>query len=81
MVEAVGATYFAADSRQVMQLLLSEQFRSLRSDDPQMPYLTQCLVRICSALKQDFVPFLQHIIPNLLASAAVEAFVVPPSRP
>jgi hypothetical protein len=60
-----------------MQLLLSEQFRTLRADDPQLPSLWQSLGRVCHALRQDFVPFLEHIIPGLLTSAANEnAFII-----
>jgi hypothetical protein len=63
---AVGKDKFAADAHEVMEHMAASQ---VAADDPQAEYITKAWPRICQCLGQDFVPYLQYVMPGLLASA------------
>jgi hypothetical protein len=44
----------------------------LEPDDPQIGYMLQAWARICSVLKQHFIPYLGVVVPPLLRSAALK---------
>jgi len=68
---AVGKEKFFQDAKEVMELLLKTQTAQLESDDPQVSFLLQAWARICKCLGQDFVPYLNIVMPPLLASARI----------
>lgn len=57
---------FAADVMPVMASMV-EASRGGLSDDPQKAYILKAWVRIAKALGASFVPYLEHVIPPLLA--------------
>ena len=63
---AVGKEQFAADANEVMEHMAST---AVAPDDPQAEYITKAWPRLCQCLGQDFVPYLEHVVPGLLASA------------
>eukprot|EP00455_Lapot_gusevi_P047330 TRINITY_DN6380_c0_g1_i1.p1 TRINITY_DN6380_c0_g1~~TRINITY_DN6380_c0_g1_i1.p1 ORF type:complete len:955 (-),score=344.36 TRINITY_DN6380_c0_g1_i1:235-2901(-) len=69
---AVGDQIFNADALEILQILLNTQSRGLSNDDPQYSYMVQALARICDCVGEAFIPFLEHVIPPLLESAAAE---------
>jgi len=68
---AVGREGFKDDAHEVMAMLMMTQGAGLESDDPQLLLTLDAYSRICGCLKQDFAPYLDHIMPGLLRSAAM----------
>jgi len=66
---AVGKEKFYQDAKDVMELMVKTQSAHLEPDDPQVSFLLQAWARICRCMGQDFVPYLQFVMPPLLASA------------
>ena len=64
---AVGKEKFAPDAHDVMVMMSQTQFKG---DDPQTEYIVNAWPRICKCLGPDFVPYLEHVMPLLLESAA-----------
>lgn len=69
---AVGKEKFAPDAKEIMELMIRTQSSNLEPDDPQVSFLLQSWARICRCLGQDFVPYLPHVMPPLLASAKLQ---------
>eukprot|EP01087_Luapelamoeba_hula_P021903 TRINITY_DN773_c0_g1_i1.p1 TRINITY_DN773_c0_g1~~TRINITY_DN773_c0_g1_i1.p1 ORF type:complete len:1105 (+),score=203.93 TRINITY_DN773_c0_g1_i1:1361-4675(+) len=69
---AVGKDKFMPDAKDVINALLITQQSKLESDDPQISFLLQAWARICKAIGQDFVPYLDVVIPPLLGAASQE---------
>ena len=70
---AVGAQAFAADAKEVMDLLLAQQEGlELEPDDPQISFMLQACGRICKCLGPQFQPYLPFVIPPLLRSAQID---------
>lgn len=69
--QAVGKDRFLNDAREVMETLLQVQ-RTGALNGPEVLYVTQSCVRIGSVLGNDFVPYLQHVIPPLIAQAQIK---------
>lgn len=67
---AVGKEKFLADAKAVMELMHNTQSQ-LAADDPQVSFMLQSWTRICQCLGQDFVPYLELVMPPLLASAKI----------
>lgn len=76
--QAVGASKFRPEFAPVMDSLLRMlAAESLPSDDPLHNEIVTACTRICHAMKEEFVPYLPSIIPNLLKSARInDAFVI-----
>jgi hypothetical protein len=70
---AVGKQKFGPDALQVMEAMTIAQQHKLEDDDPQRSYMLQAWARICKCLGQDFVPFLDHVMPSLLEACASQA--------
>jgi len=68
---AVGKERFFKDAKDIMDLMMKTQTSKLEADDPQVGFLLQSWARICRCLGEDFVPYLPHIMPPLLASAKI----------
>ena len=64
---AVGKEKFAPDAHNVMEMMASTV---VKGDDPQTEYIVNAWPRICKCLGADFVPYLEHVMPPLLDSAA-----------
>ncbi|KAF7819275.1 importin-5-like [Senna tora] len=66
---AVGKDKFREDAKQVMDFLMSLQQSQLESDDPTASYMLQAWARFCKCLGQDFLPYMNIVMPPLLQSA------------
>lgn len=69
---AVGKEKFAPDAKEVIEIMLATQNSITEADDPQTSFLLQSWARICRCLKEDFVPFLPHVMPSTLKSAKLD---------
>ncbi|KAL4452685.1 hypothetical protein ABPG75_008347 [Micractinium tetrahymenae] len=73
---AVGKERFGNDAKGVMQYMQQVQQAGLDSDDPLSSYMLQAGARICKTLGQDFLPYLQLVMPPLLAAAQLKPDVI-----
>lgn len=69
---AVGKDKFRQDAKDVMEVLMRTQQGALDPDDPQVSFLLQAWARICKALGLEFIPYLEIVMPPLLASAKLD---------
>eukprot|EP00741_Cyanophora_paradoxa_P006672 tig00001030_g6453.t1 len=69
---AVGKAKFLPDAKEVMDLLMRTQAEPMAADDPQVSYMLQAWTRICRCLGDDFIPYLQVVMPPLIASAELK---------
>ncbi|ORZ27705.1 importin subunit beta-3, partial [Lobosporangium transversale] len=69
---AVGKDVFGPHSQEFVKLLVQAQTSLTELDDPQASYLLAAWARICKVLGQDFVPYLDTVMPPLLTSAALK---------
>ncbi|XP_065851907.1 uncharacterized protein [Euphorbia lathyris] len=69
---AVGRDKFRDDARQVMDVLMSLQGSQLEADDPTTSYMLQAWARLCKCLGQDFLPYMNVVMPPLLQSAQLK---------
>lgn len=68
---AVGKEKFYADAKEIVQVLYAAQQTPMEPDDPLISFLLQAWARVCKALGQEFVPYLDVVMPPLLRSAAL----------
>ncbi|TKY60023.1 Importin-5 protein [Spatholobus suberectus] len=69
---AVGKEKFRADAKQVMEVLMSLQVSQMETDDPTTSYMLQAWARLCKCLGQDFLPYMEFVMPPLLQSASLK---------
>ncbi|KAL8142865.1 hypothetical protein V2J09_015897 [Rumex salicifolius] len=69
---AVGKEKFRDDAKQVMEVLMSLQGSQLEADDPTTSYMLQAWARLCKCLGQDFLPYMNVVMPPLLQSAQLK---------
>lgn len=69
---AVGKDKFRNDAKQVMEVLMSLQGSQLETDDPTSSYMLQAWARLCKCLGQDFLPYMNVVMPPLLLSAQLK---------
>lgn len=69
---AVGKDKFRDDAKQVMEVLMSLQGSQLENDDPITSYMLQAWARLCKCLGQDFLPYMNVVMPPLLKSAQLK---------
>ncbi|XP_020574529.1 importin-5 [Phalaenopsis equestris] len=69
---AVGKDKFRDDAKQVMEVLMTLQGSQLESDDPITSYILQAWARLCKCLGQDFLPYMNVVMPPLLKSAQLK---------
>ncbi|KAA8518343.1 hypothetical protein F0562_015774 [Nyssa sinensis] len=73
---AVGKDKFRDDAKQVMEVLMSLQGSQLETDDPTTSYMLQAWARLCKCLGQDFLPYMNVVMPPLLQSAQLKPDVI-----
>lgn len=69
---AVGKERFASDAAGIMQYMQRVQQAGLDPDDPFASYMLQAGARICTALGQDFIPYLPVVMPPMLEAAGAK---------
>ncbi|GAB2266827.1 Importin-5 [Dionaea muscipula] len=69
---AVGKEKFKDDAKEVMDVLMKLQGSQLEADDPTTSYMLQAWARLCKCLGQDFLPYMQFVMPPLLLSAQLK---------
>ncbi|XP_050233599.1 uncharacterized protein LOC126682090 [Mercurialis annua] len=69
---AVGKDKFRDDARQVMDVLMSLQGTQMEADDPTTSYMLQAWARLCKCLGQDFLPYMNVVMPPLIQSAQLK---------
>ncbi|EFJ15568.1 hypothetical protein SELMODRAFT_155690 [Selaginella moellendorffii] len=69
---AVGKDKFRDDAKQVMEVLMSLQGAHLEDDDPTISYMLQAWARLCKCLGQEFLPYMNVVMPPLLRSAQLK---------
>ncbi|KAG0485517.1 hypothetical protein HPP92_009596, partial [Vanilla planifolia] len=69
---AVGKDKFRDDAKQVMEVLMTLQGSQLENDDPITSYMLQAWARLCKCLGQDFLPYMNVVMPPLLKSAQLK---------
>ncbi|KAF3442233.1 hypothetical protein FNV43_RR16149 [Rhamnella rubrinervis] len=69
---AVGKDKFRNDAKQVMEVLMSLQGSQMEADDPTTSYMLQAWARLCKCLGQDFLPYMNVVMPPLLQSAQLK---------
>ncbi|GMH20087.1 hypothetical protein Nepgr_021928 [Nepenthes gracilis] len=69
---AVGKEKFRDDAKQVMEVLMSLQGSQMEADDPTTSYMLQAWARLCKCLGQDFLPYMNVVMPPLLQSAQLK---------
>ncbi|GAV78964.1 HEAT domain-containing protein/HEAT_2 domain-containing protein [Cephalotus follicularis] len=73
---AVGKDKFRDDAKQVMEVLMSLQGSQMETDDPTTSYMLQAWARLCKCLGQDFLPYMNVVMPPLLQSAQLKPDVI-----
>jgi len=66
---AVGKEKFKNDASEAVQEMMKTP---LEADDVQREYIKEASERICQCLKEDFAPFLQHLLPGIFKSLRLE---------
>lgn len=67
LAKSIGRAGFKADAEQIMQAMLQAiSVPNLPEDDPVKEYMMAASERICHTMKEDFLPFVQHILPGVL---------------
>jgi len=70
---AVGKEKFSQDAKDIMQLLVTtQQTVDMDPDDPLRDYMLRGYARICKVLGADFVPYMQYVMPPLMASVGIK---------
>ncbi|GAB2295429.1 hypothetical protein Dimus_038356 [Dionaea muscipula] len=72
---AVGKDKFKDDAMQVMAVLMKLQGSELEADDPTIRHMLKAWNRLCKCLGQDFLPYMQFVMPPLLLSAQLNPCV------
>ncbi|KAK5113523.1 hypothetical protein LTR62_003392 [Meristemomyces frigidus] len=70
---AVGKERMGQDAITLVNVLGNVQAGIVDEDDPQESYLLHCWGRMCRVLGQDFVPYLQAVMPPLMKLAQAKA--------
>eukprot|EP01006_Ploeotia_vitrea_P050864 TRINITY_DN67507_c7_g5_i1.p1 TRINITY_DN67507_c7_g5~~TRINITY_DN67507_c7_g5_i1.p1 ORF type:complete len:1090 (-),score=172.10 TRINITY_DN67507_c7_g5_i1:1283-4510(-) len=65
-VMAVGKDTFSPDAREVLEIFQRLQGENLVSDDPLAGELGRSWGRLAAVMKEDFVPFIQLVVPPLV---------------
>ena len=62
---AVGREVFQHDATEAMQAMMETASRGLDADDPQRSYIHEAAQRVCRALRENFIPYLQYLLPGI----------------
>jgi hypothetical protein len=63
---------FAPNAPTVMEVLMSGHKGQIDAEDTQISYLMQAAARIAKCMKASFVPYMQHILPPVIAYAQLD---------
>ncbi|GBG66984.1 hypothetical protein CBR_g74670 [Chara braunii] len=69
---AVGKEKFRNDAKQVMDVLMRLQGSEMEDDDPTINYMLQAWARLCKCLGQEFLPYMNVVMPPLMKSAQLK---------
>ncbi|CAK0884201.1 unnamed protein product [Prorocentrum cordatum] len=69
---AVGRDVFKHDAREAMEAMMLIAGKGLDTDDPQKSYIQEAAQRICRALREDFLPYLPHLLPGVYATLQMQ---------
>eukprot|EP01088_Endostelium_zonatum_P019405 TRINITY_DN6679_c0_g1_i2.p1 TRINITY_DN6679_c0_g1~~TRINITY_DN6679_c0_g1_i2.p1 ORF type:complete len:1118 (-),score=296.19 TRINITY_DN6679_c0_g1_i2:148-3501(-) len=73
---SVGKDKFLPDSKEIMNIMYETQQSNLKADDPQVGFLRTSWARVCNTLGNDFEPYLQYIMPPIMAGINIKAEIV-----
>ncbi|CUV07313.1 unnamed protein product [Cryptosporidium hominis] len=62
---SIDYSIFKNDAQEIMLVFLQLLGSGLKGDDPLKEYLQEALQRMCRIMKQDFVPYLPHLLPGI----------------
>lgn len=68
---SVGKEKFKPDADEIMNQLRISDVGEFGKDDSNYDFLFEASARICEILKEDFVPYLPHILPKVLETAGM----------
>jgi len=72
LAKAAGRNGFREDSKVIMEAMIrATQVPNLPMNDPVKEYMMAASERICSVMKEDFAPFLPHLLPGILEKFAL----------
>ena len=66
---AVGKDKFSKDAKEVLEMILTVQANSTSTTDAALDYIVPACARICRAIGEEFLPYLQYVIPPLVQKA------------
>mmetsp|Transcript_70822 Transcript_70822/g.122647 ORF Transcript_70822/g.122647 Transcript_70822/m.122647 type:complete len:1132 (-) Transcript_70822:180-3575(-) len=67
LAKAVGRAGFRTDAEHIMQAMIAAtKVPNLPNNDPVKEYMLAASERICATMKEDFLPFIPHILPGVL---------------
>merc|ERR1719498_2236851 len=67
LAKAVGRQRFRKDAESIMAAMIkATQVPNLPSNDPVKEYMMAASSRICSVLKEEFLPMVPHVLPGIL---------------
>jgi hypothetical protein len=73
LAQAVGNEVFKPDAVQVMEAMVkATQVPDMKANDPVKEYMLAASERICSTMKQDFLPFVPHLLPGIFEKLTLE---------
>eukprot|EP00927_Polykrikos_kofoidii_P065243 TRINITY_DN61025_c0_g1_i1.p1 TRINITY_DN61025_c0_g1~~TRINITY_DN61025_c0_g1_i1.p1 ORF type:complete len:1124 (+),score=179.06 TRINITY_DN61025_c0_g1_i1:84-3455(+) len=69
LANAVGKKTFSNDAGVILDALVkATQVPNLPSDDPVREYMMSAAERLCSTLREEFLPFVPHLLPSVLGN-------------
>jgi len=67
LAKAVGRDGFRSDAQAIMEwMIAATKTPNVKGDDPVKEYMMAASERICATMKEDFLPFVPHILPGVL---------------
>ena len=67
LIGIAGKEKFLPDAKEVLEMMLTVQATSNSSTDTALDYIVPACARICRAIGEDFLPYLQYVAPVLLS--------------
>jgi HEAT repeat protein len=68
VAKSAGPGGFRADAEDIMQAMIqATQIPNLPASDPVLEYMMSASERICATMQADFLPFVPHLLPFILA--------------
>ena len=60
------------DAQEAMQAMMQTASAGMEPDDPQRSYINEAAQRICRTLGDDFLPYLQYLLPGICNALQVQ---------